>query len=360
MIEKLFFIGIDVHKKTCVATIKGRAKKALLQTAFDNDAAGIKRFIETLRRSGYLPAKAIFESTANYWKVLHDELKDAGIDAVLVHPFTIKTIIQAKFKDDKVDSEKLADLGRTDMYTRSFVPDKYHRDLRELTRTRLGIKHDTTTHKNRIHAILAKYPHRQPAGLFTGQGRAWLRIVPVREIDRMALDAHLAILDAMSAQISLLEKEIARVATTDERALLIMTMPGIGPVTAVTVLAELVDHRRFKDPEKLTSYAGLVPSHRNSADTVRTGGITKRGSAWLRNAMVEAAFVAVRFDPRLRARYDRLAAKRGPMKARVAVARQMLEYVWHMLDRNAPYNEQNENLVKRKLQNARRMAQRTL
>lgn len=72
-----------------------------------------------------------------------------------------------------------------------------------------------------------------------------------------------------------IEKEICRISIFDPRASLMMTMPGAGPVIAVTVLAEMGDTSRFAKPEQLTAYAGLVPSHRNSADAVRTGGITK-------------------------------------------------------------------------------------
>ena len=90
------------------------------------------------------------------------------------------------YKNDKADSEKLADLCRLDMIPESFVADKPARDLRELTRTRLGIKMYATGPKNRIHAILAKYPHEQPkGGLFTGPGLEWLQAVPLREVDRM-------------------------------------------------------------------------------------------------------------------------------------------------------------------------------
>ena len=148
-------------------------------------------------------------------------------------------------------------------------------------------------------------------------------------------------------------------AVTDPRTKLLMTMPGMGPVTAVTVLAEIGDDlARFTKPEKLTSYAGLVPSHRNSADTVRTGSITKRGSRHLRNAAVKAAFVAVRYDPHRKQRYERLAARRGPQKALVAASREMLEDIWHVLTRNEPYNHPNEALARRKMANAGRLANR--
>ena len=133
--------------------------------------------------------------------------------------------------------------------------------------------------------------------------------------------------------------------------------PGIGYITAVTIPAEIVDHGRFANAEKLVSYAGLSPRHHNSGDTVRTGGITKRGSVWLRTAMVDAAFTAVRHDARIGARYQKLEARIGSMKARVATARIMLEWVWEMLNSGTEYRGIDRELVRRKMQRTRRIAE---
>ena len=114
-----------------------------------------------IRKEGYVPTTAVCDSTANYWIVVHDMLEDAGIDTILAHPHNTKIIIETVYKNDKADSAKLADLCRLDMIPESFVADKPARDLRELTRTRLGIKMYATGPKNRIHAILTKYPHEQ-------------------------------------------------------------------------------------------------------------------------------------------------------------------------------------------------------
>ena len=100
-----------------------------------------------------------------------------------------------------------------------------------------------------------------------------------------------------------------------------------------------------------------MPKHHNSGETVRTGGITKRGSVWLRNAMMEAAFVAIRHDARIGAIYQRLAVRIDPMKARVATARVMLEWVWEMLNSGTEYRGINRDLVKRKMQKTRRIAE---
>ena len=102
------------------------------------------------------------ESTANYWIRLHDTLEDNGIDTVLAHPAKTKIIAQAKLKNDKLDSDVLADLLRSDMVYESFVPEKYYRDLRSLARTRLNRVQSVSKHKNMIYAILAKYDYTQP------------------------------------------------------------------------------------------------------------------------------------------------------------------------------------------------------
>ena len=156
-----------------------------------------------IRKEGYVPATAVCESTANYWIVVHDTLEDAGINTLLAHPHNTKIITETVYKNDKADLEKLTDLCRLDMIPESFVADKPARDLRELARTRLGMKMYATGPKNRIHAILAKYPHEQPkGGLFTDHGLEWLQAVPLGDADRMAVQSHLATIDTILSQVA--------------------------------------------------------------------------------------------------------------------------------------------------------------
>lgn len=164
-------IGIDVHKRRCIATIKSDSRQILQQVTFDNNADGIARFIDTIKQR-YADTRAVCESTANYWIRLHDTLEDNGIDVILAHPAKTRIIAQAKLKNDKLDSEMLADLLRSDMIYESFVPDKEYRELRNLVRTRLGLVRTRTDYNNKIHSILAKYEHVCPAS----------RVLPKREL----------------------------------------------------------------------------------------------------------------------------------------------------------------------------------
>ena len=128
----------------------------------------------------------------------------------------------------------------------------------------------------------------------------------------MAIDAHLDAIATLKSHVGEMGRQMAEKAMDDDRARLLMTIPGVGHILAVTILSEIVDVKRFPSPERLVSYAGLAPSHRNSGETTRYGGISKRGSAWLRTAMVEAAFIAARYDPHMAKIHARIANRRGP------------------------------------------------
>lgn len=345
----MYNIGIDVHKAKCVVAIKGEYPEVLKRTSFNNNAPGIVKFIDKLQKWNYMSAKAACESTGNYFLLMYDMLNNAGIETQVAHTYKLKIISESKYKDDNIDAEKLAEMLRIKAIPKCFVPNKDERDLREMVRTRMGVIHNIGKHRNKIEAILAKYPFTRPkGGRYTATGLGWLRTIPVREADRMALDMHLDSIKFGSEQVAKFNKKIAEISMDREETRLIMTLPGIGHILAVTILAEIVDIKRFPSAEKLVSYAGLAPARHNSAGIERSGGITKRGSSWLRTAMVEAAFTAIRFDPRLKAIYERIANRRGPMKARVAVARRMLEAIWHMLDKNEPYKWEDKDLIMRK------------
>ncbi len=337
--DDIINIGLDVDKKQCVATIKNdKNKKKLEQITFSNDTKGITGFIKHIKETYNDTARAVCESTANYWIRLHDKLEE-GIDTILAHPAKTKIITQAKLKDDKLDSEILTDLLKSDMIYESFVPNKYYRDLRNLVRTRSGCKRDGARHRNKIHVILAKYDYPCPTkGVFTKKGMKWLESIPISEIDRMSMDIHLECINTAIAQVQRLEQKMAQIAQDEDRVKLLMTIPGIRYITAFTIISDLVDITRYSTAEKFAAGGGVIPSHRNSASTYKGGGITKEGSVWMRNAIVEAATITIQYDPRMQRIYERVKKRRGAQKAKVAVALHMLEIIWYMLTKRRIQN----------------------
>jgi transposase len=360
-------IGIDVHKKKCVATLKkDNSRKILEQTSFDNTKEGIAEFIDHVRqlRGGKGEVKAVCEATSNLWMGVHDTLEDNGIDTLLAHPAKTKLIAEARLKDDKLDSNALADLLRADLVSEAYVPDKEHRALRQLVRTRTDLVRQRTAVKEKIHALLSKYEYDRtcPASDVLGHnGIDWLKTkIELSWVDRMAMDSLLSVGENLSKQIAVFDTKVASISKEDERVKLLMTIPGVDFLSALTIVSEIVDIQRFSTPWKLVSYAGLAPSRRDSGDTIRTGGrITKQGSRWLRFMLVESAHIATMYDERLGRFYRRISERRGPQKAKVATAKEMLVIMWHMLQNNEPYRGMNKELVERKYKKMDRIASRS-
>lgn len=203
---------------------------------------------------------------------------------------------------------------------------------RVVRRARL-VTHRTRS-KNEILAVLHRNLKPRPpmSDPFGVTGRAWLtrQELPVDEQD--TINAALRQIDFLNEEIQTLEAELARIATASAEAKQLMTVPGVGLVTATAFLAQVGEITCFPNPNRLVSYLGLNPSVRQSGDhDAHTGRISKEGSALVRHVLVEAAHTAIRSPGPLRAFFERVRARRGHAVAIVAVARKMTVLFWHLL-----------------------------
>ncbi|MGH2639134.1 MAG: IS110 family transposase [Rhabdochlamydiaceae bacterium] len=146
-------VGIDTGKNKCVATLKRDGNRdALEQLTFENRTRDIMDLLGHAKSYGE-HAVAVEESTGNYWIRIHDLLEDNGVNTLVANPLQTKLIAKARLKDDKIDSNILADLLRADLVCESFVPQKEYRELRQLVRTRMDLVKDRTAFKDKVHAI---------------------------------------------------------------------------------------------------------------------------------------------------------------------------------------------------------------
>jgi transposase len=152
------------------------------------------------------------------------------------------------------------------------------------------------------------------------------------EVDMFLLKEMTQTIDVLTVQIHNIEHHMAKL--VDKRALeIICSVPGVGKLSGATILAELGDVTRFNNGKQVASWCGLAPFVSQSAGTTKIGGITKRGSRWLRRVLVEVAHVAVRMDCRFKDMFWRIVNNRGKCRnvAYVAVARKLLTVVWYLL-----------------------------
>jgi transposase len=181
-----------------------------------------------------------------------------------------------------------------------------------------------------VHAVLADRGISEDRVLWSGPGRAWLADLELPPIPRAIIQDCCGLLDALATPIARLERQIAALAKPDPRVQALMALPGVGRLTAMTLVAEIGDIARFPTARKLCAWAGLTPQVRNSDRKVRHGHITKQGSPWVRGILQEAAQTAKR-HPMFSGAYGELARRRGKNIATTAIARRLLARSFHIL-----------------------------
>jgi len=320
------YVGFDVHKKYTFFTQMDAIGQIQRQGKLANDREALAAFFAEIEE----PASVVIEASMN-WYHLYDLLESLEIPVTLAHPLRTRAIAEAKVKTDKVDSTILAHLLRTDLVPAAYIPPREIRDLRELLRYRAALVKLQTMLKNRVHSILLKNGYQSPyTDTFGVQGRAWLATLALRPVYQQTLRGFLTVLDTLRPQIEEASRTIDQHAKTTPIARKLCTLPGIGPYTALLILAEIGDVARFPDPKHLVSYAGLAPRVYASGGHIYTGHISKQGSRWLRWILTEAAIDAGHRPGRYQRLYERIAQRKGRKVARIAVARELLTTIYWM------------------------------
>lgn len=289
--------------------------------------AELQQLLDELRPQ---PLEVAFEATFG-WGWFADFLAELGIPAHMAHPLATKAISSARVKNDAVDAKTLAHLLRTNLLPEGWIAPTPVREARRLVRMRTALVRVRAKLKAQVHALLGEHGIQPDVvDLFSNRGRELLGRLQLPPVSQSRLQAGLRLIDEVSLEIVLAEREIQEMIRDDVRVKRLLPIPGVGPIIAATIVSEVGDITRFSSPDKLCACAGLTPSEHSSADNVRRGHISKQGSRWLRWVMVEAAVHAFR-DVELRQLFVRIARRRGAKIARVAVARRLLTLTYYAL-----------------------------
>jgi len=365
--------GLDVHKRTVVATIRtpGLADKRQSQTqSFATTAAGL----DALRR--WLTEAAVshvaMESTGVYWRPIYAALEDA-MQVLLVNPRTVKHVPGRK--TDVRDSEWLAQLLECGLLKASFIPPPLIRDLRDLTRYRKVLIRERAHHVNRIEKtlevaqiklgsvvtdLMGKTGRAILAALIAGetdatrladlaQGLLKKKRLALQEAVQGGLRPHYAFLirqqletiDHLGQQIAALDAQVTHtLAPIADACVLLCSAPGVATRAAEAILAEIgTDMTRFATPGHLASWARVCPGTHESAGK-RHAATTGKANNWLRATLNEAAWAASRTKRSYyHALYHRMKPRQGPKKAIGAVQHALLRAIWHMLSRHVPHQD---------------------
>ncbi|MBV9535676.1 MAG: IS110 family transposase [Solirubrobacterales bacterium] len=320
------WVGIDLHRRRSQIAILDERGELTLQKRIPT---GRETFAELLGDSD--GTHVALEATYG-WEWLAELLENIGFDVHLAHPLRTRAIAAARVKTDAVDARTLAHLLRSGLLPEAYIAPPQLRDLRDLLRHRATLVHLRTSIKNRVHALLARQGILpEHSDLFGAAGREYLAALELPEGPRRRLDSLLALIADFDREITATTSEIDQLAKSDERVKLLCQIRGIGRYTAMLIIAEIGEVKRFPTAKHLCQWAGLTPTVRSSDGKARLGHISRQGSTIMRWALTEAAQHTPTGGGPLRAQYERIAKRRGSKIARVAIARQILTLCYYGL-----------------------------
>lgn len=351
------FVGLDVHKTSIAVAVAGPWGDPEDHGQIPNDPAVIRKLVDRLGGSDIALSVAYEAGPTGY--ALQRQLTALGVACVVVAPALIPTKPGDRIKTDRRDAAKLARLLRSGDLTPVWVPDEAHEALRDLVRDRDDAKQDLLRAKHRLSKFLLRHGIHPPTGTraWSRAHEAWLnRLSLDHRADQIVFDDYWAVVRAGRDRVRRLEAALVGCAAESphgEYLAALQAIRGIGFISAVTIVAEAGDLRRFPTARAFMAYVGLVPAEHSSGASRHRGRITKTGNRLIRHVLGQAAHNA-RYRPnvsgslrarqrgvspaiveldrraqaRLHHRYRSLVGRIGVNKTVIAVARELAGFVW--------------------------------
>jgi len=356
------WVGLDAHKHSIhvAVLLPGREEAVSWQEA--NDEGAVRRLARKLIREAPGEVRACYEAGPLGY-ALQRELEAQGVICEVIAPSLIPIKPGERIKTDWRDARKLAELLRGGFLTEVHPPSKEDEALRDLCRGRDSVRQDLMRARHRMSKLLLRrgYRYRDTKQHWGVRHMKWLRPLHFEQsAGQVVFDHYLLTIDHLDERLRQLDMQLERFGSEQpycQQVAWLRCFRGVDTVTAVSLVAELHDFRRFRSPRALMAYLGLVPSERSSGEQRRQGAITRTGNRHVRRLLVEAAWhhrhrpvvsqplrrrregqpapiiaIADRAQERLHARFARM-TRRGIHynKIVVAMARELVGFLWAAL-----------------------------
>lgn len=337
------YIGLDTHLKNWKTTI--RVGDIFFKTfSQDPDAETLSKYLKKNFPGGNY--HSAYEASFSGFRA-HRELTELGINNIVVNPADIPTTDkERKQKEDARDSRKIAEQLAASKLQGIYVPDIELEGDRSVVRFRKTLAKEIAKNKCRAKSFLYYHGIRIPQR-FANKSRwskpftSWLEELELpTQSSRETLNSITSLVLFLRAEQYRTLKGIKALSQGErykKNVELLVSIPGIGLVTAMTLLTELDDISRFKNLDSLCSYIGLIPMTNSTGDFDSVGPITKRQNKVLRSLIVESSWIAIRNDPALMLAYQKLIKRMKPSKAIIRISKKMLNRIRYVLKNQKPY-----------------------
>lgn len=367
MKNTITYVGLDAHKKDIYVAMLVGQERVPVTWQLANEPNALRRFVRKVEREAPGPVQCCYEAGPCGY-ALQRQLTSERVSCQVIAPALIPRKPGDHIKTNRRDARKLAELLRAGLLTEVAPPTPADEAVRDLARARDDAREDLMRARHRLSKLLLRrgVHFAGPQRAWSEPHRRWLRSLTWdHAADRLVADDYLLAIEQLEARLAELDAALQAVAQTEpyrEPVAWLRCFRGIDTLSAVIIVAELHDFRRFPSARALMAYLGLVPSEHSSGERARRGCITKAGNAFVRRVLIEAAWhyqhrpgvgralrgrqegqparviaIADRAQQRLCRRFRRLVAEHKPTpKVVVAVARELAGFIWAALQRPLP------------------------
>ena len=327
-------VGCDFHPGWQQVAVFDSLTGEIRELKLTNGNGEAEQFYRTLSS----PVLVGLEACGNtQW--FEDMLERLGHEVWIGDAAEIRASYVRKQKTDKRDAAHILKLLMEQRFPRLWRPSKQDRDLRQLLIHRHRLVGIRTRVKNGLQHLMLNKGVQLRYKLWSEAGQKILIELPLESWAAQRRQDLLHLLRTLNPQIEELDRAVERTAYGNERARLLMTQPGVGPITSLAFVITMGDVRRFQNGKQVSSYLGLIPSEHSSSKRRRLGSISKQGSPFLRMLLVESVQTVCRLDEGFRKQYKHRCHRMKKGIAKVAAARKLAVRLYWMLRTNTAYPE---------------------
>jgi transposase len=327
-------VGCDFHPGWQQVAVFDEATGEIQELKLVNADGEAERFYRRLTA----PALVGFEACGNtQW--FEDLLDRLGHEVWIGDAAAIRASYVRKQKTDRRDAAHILKLLMENRFPRLWRPSADERDLRQLLIHRHRMVGIRIRVKNGLHHLMLNKGVQMKRKLWSEAGQLALRELPLEGWAAQRRKDLLQLLGSLNAQITELDEAVKSAAQGNERARLLMTQPGVGPITSLAYVVTIGDVSRFPRGKQVASYLGLIPSEHSSSNRRRLGSISKQGNSFMRMLLVESAQTVNRLDEGFRKQYKHRCHHMAKGVAKVAAARRLAVRLYWMLRTNTAYPE---------------------
>ncbi len=330
----MLIVGCDFHPSWQQVAVFDPGTGEVTKLRLVNGTGEAERFYRQLPSPSLIGVEASGNSD---WFV--DLAQRLGHEVWVGDAAEIRASYVRKQKTDKRDAGHILKLLIEGRFPKLWRPSVEQRDVRQLLIHRHKLVEIRTRVKNGLQHLMLNSGVQKKRKLWSVAGQQMLRQYPLQGWAACRREDLLRLLHTLNEQIEQLDEAVERAAQQDKMARLLMTQPGVGPITSLAFVLTIGDVRRFKRGKQVASYLGLIPREHSSGGRQKLGSISKQGNRFMRTLLVEAVHQVIQFDPGFRKQYQHRSHRMAKGVAKVAAARRLAVRLFWMLRTETAYPE---------------------